>query len=105
MIGIYSDPRHVILYASNDEVRQGFSIVLTASPLSGLPTPQRVERGPPGNDIRGSLVHDGLFDAYPHQRSPGRDGSPVITQPDRDRGPIKEPRSGRDSIQLALIRR
>jgi ADP-ribose pyrophosphatase YjhB (NUDIX family) len=39
IIGIYSDPKHVILYTSNGEVRQEFSIVLTARPLSGLPTP------------------------------------------------------------------
>jgi 8-oxo-dGTP pyrophosphatase MutT (NUDIX family) len=37
--GIYSDPRHVILYTSNGEVRQEFSIVLTARPLAGQPTP------------------------------------------------------------------
>jgi ADP-ribose pyrophosphatase YjhB (NUDIX family) len=38
IIGIYSDPRHVILYTSNGEVRQEFSIVLTARALSGQPT-------------------------------------------------------------------
>jgi 8-oxo-dGTP pyrophosphatase MutT (NUDIX family) len=38
IVGIYSDPRHVILYTSNGEARQEFSIVLTASPLSGQPT-------------------------------------------------------------------
>jgi len=37
--GIYSDPGHVILYASNGEVRQEFSIVLTARAASGHPTP------------------------------------------------------------------
>jgi 8-oxo-dGTP pyrophosphatase MutT (NUDIX family) len=37
--GIYSDPRHVILYTSDGEVRQEFSIVLTARALSGHPTP------------------------------------------------------------------
>jgi ADP-ribose pyrophosphatase YjhB (NUDIX family) len=37
--GIYSDPRHVILYTSNGEARQEFSIVLTARALSGQPTP------------------------------------------------------------------
>jgi 8-oxo-dGTP pyrophosphatase MutT (NUDIX family) len=36
--GIYSDPRHVILYTSNGEVRQEFSIVLTVRPLAGQPT-------------------------------------------------------------------
>ena len=37
--GIHSDPRHVVLYTSNGEARQEFSIVLTARPLSGQPTP------------------------------------------------------------------
>ena len=37
--GIYTDPRHLIHYTSNDEVRQEFSIVLTARPVSGEPTP------------------------------------------------------------------
>ena len=39
IVGIYSDPRHVIFYTSNGEARQEFSIVLTATPLSGEPTP------------------------------------------------------------------
>jgi 8-oxo-dGTP pyrophosphatase MutT (NUDIX family) len=39
IVGIYSDPRHVILYTSNGEVRQEFSIVLTARALGGRPTP------------------------------------------------------------------
>jgi 8-oxo-dGTP pyrophosphatase MutT (NUDIX family) len=39
IVGIYSDPKHVILYTSNGEVRQEFSIVLTARPLPGQPTP------------------------------------------------------------------
>jgi ADP-ribose pyrophosphatase YjhB (NUDIX family) len=37
--GIYTDPRHVILYTSNGEVRQEFSIVLTARATGGQPTP------------------------------------------------------------------
>ena len=37
--GIYSDPGHVILYTSNGEVRQEFSIVLTARATGGRPTP------------------------------------------------------------------
>jgi ADP-ribose pyrophosphatase YjhB (NUDIX family) len=37
--GIYTDPAHVILYTSNGEVRQEFSIVLTARATSGQPTP------------------------------------------------------------------
>ncbi|MGI5421210.1 NUDIX domain-containing protein [Actinomadura luteofluorescens] len=35
LVGIYSDPKHVIHYTSNDEVRQEFSIVLTARCVSG----------------------------------------------------------------------
>lgn len=36
--GIYTDPGHVILYTSNGEVRQEFSIVLTARAAGGQPT-------------------------------------------------------------------
>jgi ADP-ribose pyrophosphatase YjhB (NUDIX family) len=39
VVGIYSDPKHVILYTSNGEARQEFSIVLTASSVGGHPTP------------------------------------------------------------------
>jgi 8-oxo-dGTP pyrophosphatase MutT (NUDIX family) len=39
LVGIYTDPKHVILYTSNNEVRQEFSIVLTAKPIGGEPTP------------------------------------------------------------------
>jgi ADP-ribose pyrophosphatase YjhB (NUDIX family) len=37
--GIYTDPGHVILYTSNGETRQEFSIVLTARATGGRPTP------------------------------------------------------------------
>ena len=37
--GIYTDPAHVILYTSNGEVRQEFSVVLTARATGGQPTP------------------------------------------------------------------
>src|SRR5258707_1456166 len=36
--GIYTDPQHVILYTSNGEVRQEFSVVLTARAIGGQPT-------------------------------------------------------------------
>jgi ADP-ribose pyrophosphatase YjhB (NUDIX family) len=39
IVGIYSDPKHVILYTSDGEVRQEFSILLTARPVGGHPTP------------------------------------------------------------------
>ncbi|WP_067829691.1 NUDIX domain-containing protein [Actinomadura kijaniata] len=37
LVGLYSDPKHLIHYTSNDEVRQEFSIVLTARPTGGEP--------------------------------------------------------------------
>jgi ADP-ribose pyrophosphatase YjhB (NUDIX family) len=38
LLGIYTNPRHVIEYTSNGEVRQEFSVVFTARPLGGTPT-------------------------------------------------------------------
>jgi len=35
LIGLYTNPRHVIEYTSNGEVRQEFSIVFTARPTGG----------------------------------------------------------------------
>jgi ADP-ribose pyrophosphatase YjhB (NUDIX family) len=35
LVGIYSDPKHVILYTSNNEARQEFSIVMTALAIGG----------------------------------------------------------------------
>lgn len=39
LAGIYTDPGHVMLYTSNGEVRQEFSIVLTARATGGKPAP------------------------------------------------------------------
>ena len=39
LVGIYTDPKHIILYTSNGEARQEFSIVMTARLLGGEPTP------------------------------------------------------------------
>lgn len=39
LVGIFTDPRHVIHYTSNDEVRQEFSILLTGRATGGEPTP------------------------------------------------------------------
>ena len=38
LAGISTDPKHVILYTSNGEVLQEFSIVLTARATGGAPT-------------------------------------------------------------------
>lgn len=39
IIGIYTNPGHVLEYTSNGEVRQEFSIVFEAKALKGEPTP------------------------------------------------------------------
>jgi ADP-ribose pyrophosphatase YjhB (NUDIX family) len=39
LVGIYTNPRHVILYTSDGEVRQEFSVVFTARPIGGQPRP------------------------------------------------------------------
>ncbi|WP_431934356.1 NUDIX hydrolase [Nonomuraea jabiensis] len=44
LVGTYSDPRHVILYTSDGEARQEFSIVLTARAVGGRPTPSDESR-------------------------------------------------------------
>jgi 8-oxo-dGTP pyrophosphatase MutT (NUDIX family) len=46
LVGIYTSPKHVIRYTSNDEVRQEFSIVFTARPVSGQLTPSRESAEP-----------------------------------------------------------
>ena len=69
IVGIYSDPKHLILYAGNGEARQEFSIVLSARPLSGQLTPgsESSER-PVGPAVRAPRLRDGPVDAHPHQR-------------------------------------
>ena len=44
LVGIYTDPRHVILYTSDGEVRQEFSVVFTARATGGTPTPSSESR-------------------------------------------------------------
>ncbi|GIF74732.1 NUDIX domain-containing protein [Asanoa siamensis] len=39
IVGIYTDPKHVLLYTSNGEVRQECSIVFAARSTGGSPTP------------------------------------------------------------------
>ena len=38
LVGIYTDPKHVILYTSNGEVRQEFPSLLAARATGGAPT-------------------------------------------------------------------
>ena len=60
--GIYTDPGHVILYTSNGEVRQEFSIVLTARATGGRPTPSSES-----SDVRWVAPAD--LDSYPMDAS------------------------------------
>jgi 8-oxo-dGTP pyrophosphatase MutT (NUDIX family) len=62
LVGIYSDPRHVILYTSDGEVRQEFSIVLTARPVGGNPRPSSET-----SEVR--WVPIGQIDSYHMDRS------------------------------------
>lgn len=39
LVGIYTDPGHIIFYTSNGEARQEFSVVLKARAVGGSPTP------------------------------------------------------------------
>lgn len=38
LLGVYSDPAHLVEYTSNGEVRQEFEITLTGEPVAGVPT-------------------------------------------------------------------
>ena len=81
LVGIYTDPRHVILYTSNGEARQEFSVVFTARPVGGEPTPsERVPRGPLGRAGRDRRAADGPVDADADRPLPGRrrDAAPWI---------------------------
>ena len=44
LMGIYTDPRHVILYTSDGEVRQEFSVMFAARATGGNPTPSSESR-------------------------------------------------------------
>ena len=79
IVGIYSDPRHVILYTSDGEARQEFSIVLTARAVSGQPTPSSESsevRWVPEAELRGYTMDRSMRIRIEDFLS--RNGSPVI---------------------------
>ena len=63
LVGIYTDPRHLVHYTSNDEVRQEFTVVFKGRRLSGEPTPSdessRVLWVPPP-EIDGHRMHPSM---------------------------------------------
>ena len=44
LVGIYTDPKHIILYTSDGEARQEFSVLFTARAVGGVPTPSSESR-------------------------------------------------------------
>jgi 8-oxo-dGTP pyrophosphatase MutT (NUDIX family) len=44
LVGIYTDPKHIIVYTSDGEARQEFSVLFTARPTGGIPTPSSESR-------------------------------------------------------------
>ncbi|HEY6794243.1 MAG TPA: NUDIX domain-containing protein [Kineosporiaceae bacterium] len=44
LVGIYTDPKHVVYYTSDGEARQEFSILFTAKAVGGTPTPSSESR-------------------------------------------------------------
>ncbi|MGP4027355.1 NUDIX hydrolase [Actinomadura sp. 3N407] len=80
LVGLYSDPRHVIHYTSNDEVRQEFSIVLSARPVGGHPTPGEESsqvRWIPRDDVPALRMDRSMRLRIEHVLN--RTGGPVIT--------------------------
>ena len=80
LTGIYTDPKHVILYTSNGEARQEFSIVLTAVPVGGQPTPSDESsdvRWVPRDDLAGYQVDRSMRLRLEHYLA-GRGVSPYL---------------------------
>jgi 8-oxo-dGTP pyrophosphatase MutT (NUDIX family) len=80
LVGIYTDPRHVLLYTSNGEARQEFSIVLTAVPVGGQPTPSDEScevRWVPREDLGGYQADRSMRLRLEHYLA-GRDGLPYL---------------------------
>ncbi len=62
LVGIYTDPKHVIVYTSNGEARQEFSIVVTARATGGEPA-----RSDESSEVR--WVQRADLSLYPMDRS------------------------------------
>ena len=80
IVGIYTDPKHVILYTSNGEARQEFSILLTALATGGQPTPSSESsevRWVPRGDLTGYQVDRSMRLRIEHYLA-GRSDSPYL---------------------------
>jgi ADP-ribose pyrophosphatase YjhB (NUDIX family) len=69
LVGIYTNPRHVILYTSNGEVRQECSVVFTARAVSGEPTPSSESsevRWVAADELDGYTMHPSMRQRVTH---------------------------------------
>jgi 8-oxo-dGTP pyrophosphatase MutT (NUDIX family) len=63
LVGVYTNPRHVILYTSNGEVRQECSLVFTARMVGGKPRPSSESldvRWVPASEITSYQMHPSM---------------------------------------------
>lgn len=80
LVGIYTDPGHLILYTSNGEVRQEFSILLTGAVTGGQPTPSSEStevRWVPREDLAGYQMDQSMRLRLGHYLA-GRSSSPHL---------------------------
>ena len=80
LVGIYTDPKHVLLYTSNGEVRQEFSILLTGVVTGGRPTPSSESsevRWVPQKDVAGLQLDRSMRLRIEHYLA-GRSASPYL---------------------------
>ncbi|MGH3221595.1 MAG: NUDIX hydrolase [Streptosporangiaceae bacterium] len=80
LVGIYTDPKHVILYTSNGEVRQEFSILFTAVATGGQASPGSESsevRWVPRADVAGYQLDRSMRLRIGHYLA-GRAGSPYL---------------------------
>jgi ADP-ribose pyrophosphatase YjhB (NUDIX family) len=69
MVGIYTNPRHVILYTSDGEVRQECSVVFSARAIAGEPTPSSESsevRWVPAADVDQFTMHPSMRQRVAH---------------------------------------
>jgi ADP-ribose pyrophosphatase YjhB (NUDIX family) len=74
VIGIYTDPKHIILYTNNGEARQEFSILLRGRATGGQPTPSNEStrvHWMPKADIGNLQMHRSMQSRIAHYLKPG----------------------------------
>ncbi|WP_327640846.1 NUDIX domain-containing protein [Kribbella sp. NBC_00482] len=75
VLGIYTDPKHIILYTSNGEARQEFSILLRGRGTGGTPTPSSEStavRWIPQSELNSLQMNDTMRRRIDHYLAPGR---------------------------------